>query len=80
MSPRQTAILIKGPKGPGVGQRVIGRSSDGWYYHCTVIGLATQTYYEVNFDDGSYCDNLHPENVVVSLPPSPPPPSPRAGA
>uniref|UniRef100_A0A8C5BBJ0 Lysine-specific demethylase 4B n=1 Tax=Gadus morhua TaxID=8049 RepID=A0A8C5BBJ0_GADMO len=54
----------KGPKGPAVGQRVIGRSSDGWYYHCTVIGAATQTYYEVNFDDGSYCDNLHPENVV----------------
>ncbi|CAL8309819.1 unnamed protein product [Lota lota] len=53
-----------GPKGPAVGQRVIGRSSDGWYYHCTVIGLATQTYYEVNFDDGSYCDNLHPENIV----------------
>uniref|UniRef100_A0A8C5D1W1 [histone H3]-trimethyl-L-lysine(9) demethylase n=1 Tax=Gadus morhua TaxID=8049 RepID=A0A8C5D1W1_GADMO len=51
-------------KGPAVGQRVIGRSSDGWYYHCTVIGAATQTYYEVNFDDGSYCDNLHPENVV----------------
>uniref|UniRef100_A0A8C5A1H3 [histone H3]-trimethyl-L-lysine(9) demethylase n=1 Tax=Gadus morhua TaxID=8049 RepID=A0A8C5A1H3_GADMO len=50
--------------GPAVGQRVIGRSSDGWYYHCTVIGAATQTYYEVNFDDGSYCDNLHPENVV----------------
>uniref|UniRef100_A0A8C5A2D7 [histone H3]-trimethyl-L-lysine(9) demethylase n=1 Tax=Gadus morhua TaxID=8049 RepID=A0A8C5A2D7_GADMO len=60
----KTAILFKGPKGPAVGQRVIGRSSDGWYYHCTVIGAATQTYYEVNFDDGSYCDNLHPENVV----------------
>ncbi|KAK0132482.1 Lysine-specific demethylase 4B [Merluccius polli] len=59
-----TVTIFKGPKGPAVGQRVIGRSSDGWYYHCTVIGLATQTYYEVNFDDGSYCDNLYPENIV----------------
>uniref|UniRef100_A0A8C2ZHD2 [histone H3]-trimethyl-L-lysine(9) demethylase n=1 Tax=Cyclopterus lumpus TaxID=8103 RepID=A0A8C2ZHD2_CYCLU len=47
-----------------LGQRVIGRNSDGWYYHCTIIGMATQTFYEVNFDDGSYCDNLHPENIV----------------
>ncbi|KAM9832297.1 lysine-specific demethylase 4B isoform 1-T1 [Neosynchiropus ocellatus] len=47
-----------------LGQRVIGRSADGWYYHCTIIGVATQTFYEVNFDDGSYCDNLHPENVM----------------
>uniref|UniRef100_A0A8D3CMJ9 [histone H3]-trimethyl-L-lysine(9) demethylase n=1 Tax=Scophthalmus maximus TaxID=52904 RepID=A0A8D3CMJ9_SCOMX len=47
-----------------LGQRVIGRNSDGWYYHCTIIGMATQTFYEVNFDDGSYCDNLHPENIL----------------
>ncbi|KAG7282795.1 hypothetical protein CRUP_012184 [Coryphaenoides rupestris] len=59
-----TVTVFKGPKGPTVGQKVIGRSSDGWYYHCAVIGLATQTYYEVNFDDGSYCDNLFPENIV----------------
>uniref|UniRef100_A0AAQ5Y432 [histone H3]-trimethyl-L-lysine(9) demethylase n=1 Tax=Amphiprion ocellaris TaxID=80972 RepID=A0AAQ5Y432_AMPOC len=52
------------PKGPSLGQRVIGRNSDSWYYHCTIIGMATQTYYEVNFDDGSYCDNLHPENIL----------------
>uniref|UniRef100_A0A7N6AIP8 [histone H3]-trimethyl-L-lysine(9) demethylase n=1 Tax=Anabas testudineus TaxID=64144 RepID=A0A7N6AIP8_ANATE len=56
----------KGTQSPTLGQRVIGRSSDGWYYHCTIIGIATQTFYEVNFDDGSYCDNLHPENILVS--------------
>lgn len=50
-----------------LGQKVIGRNSDGWYYHCTIIGLATQTFYEVNFDDGSYCDNVHPENIFVSV-------------
>uniref|UniRef100_A0A665VQR3 [histone H3]-trimethyl-L-lysine(9) demethylase n=1 Tax=Echeneis naucrates TaxID=173247 RepID=A0A665VQR3_ECHNA len=52
------------PKGVNLGQRVIGRNADGWYYHCTIIGMATQTFYEVNFDDGSYCDNLHPENIL----------------
>nr|XP_046246824.1 lysine-specific demethylase 4B isoform X2 [Scatophagus argus] len=57
----------KAPKGPqclNLGQKVIGRNSDGWYYHCTIIGMATQTFYEVNFDDGSYCDNVHPENIL----------------
>lgn len=48
-----------------LGQRVIGRNVDGWYYHCTIIGMATQIFYEVNFDDGSYCDNVHPENILV---------------
>ncbi|XP_029905184.1 lysine-specific demethylase 4B isoform X2 [Myripristis murdjan] len=52
------------PKGPSLGQKVIGRNSDGWFYLCTIIGMATQTFYEVNFDDGSYCDNLHPENII----------------
>uniref|UniRef100_A0A671UIA0 Lysine-specific demethylase 4B n=1 Tax=Sparus aurata TaxID=8175 RepID=A0A671UIA0_SPAAU len=47
-------------------QRVIGRNIDSWYYHCTIVGMATQTFYEVNFDDGSYCDNVHPENILVS--------------
>uniref|UniRef100_A0A8C5DRD6 Lysine-specific demethylase 4B n=1 Tax=Gouania willdenowi TaxID=441366 RepID=A0A8C5DRD6_GOUWI len=51
-------------KGPTLGQKVIGRNSDGWFYHCTIIGMATQKYYEVNFEDGSYCDNLYPENIV----------------
>lgn len=59
----------KTQQGPALGQRVIGRSVDGWYYHCDIIGMATQTYYEVNFDDGSYCDNLHPENILVSVHP-----------
>lgn len=57
----------KGPESMTLGQRVIGRNADGWYYHCTIIGMATQIFYEVNFDDGSYCDNLHPENVLVSV-------------
>ncbi|XP_077390917.1 lysine-specific demethylase 4B [Festucalex cinctus] len=52
------------PSSLTLGKRVIGRNTDSWYYHCTIIGMATQTFYEVNFDDGSYCDNIYPENVT----------------
>uniref|UniRef100_A0A4W5QZZ0 [histone H3]-trimethyl-L-lysine(9) demethylase n=1 Tax=Hucho hucho TaxID=62062 RepID=A0A4W5QZZ0_9TELE len=56
-----------GPRGEfSLGQKVIGRNLDGWFYPCTIIGMTSQTYYEVNYDDGSYCDNIFPENVVVS--------------
>ncbi|XP_051930444.1 lysine-specific demethylase 4B isoform X2 [Hippocampus zosterae] len=63
LKPRTPA---KTPLRPTLGQRVIGRNTDSWYYHCTIIGMATQTFYEVNFDDGSYCDNIYPENITVS--------------
>uniref|UniRef100_A0A665VQT7 [histone H3]-trimethyl-L-lysine(9) demethylase n=1 Tax=Echeneis naucrates TaxID=173247 RepID=A0A665VQT7_ECHNA len=68
---RHKRTAPKSPQGVNLGQRVIGRNADGWYYHCTIIGMATQTFYEVNFDDGSYCDNLHPENILVSVGPLP---------
>ncbi|XP_016101550.1 lysine-specific demethylase 4B-like [Sinocyclocheilus grahami] len=50
-----------------LGQEVIGRSSNGWFYRCTITGIGTQNYYEVNFDDGSYCDNVFPENLLVRM-------------
>ncbi|XP_029285313.1 lysine-specific demethylase 4B [Cottoperca gobio] len=62
--PPKSRTALKGQQGLNLSQKVIGRNSDGWYYHCTIIGMATQTFYEVNFDDGSYCDNLHPENIL----------------
>lgn len=73
MSNTQTPSLslsVKARAGPRgeffLGQKVIGRNSDGWFYPCTIIGMASHTFYEVNYDDGSYCDNLFPENIVVS--------------
>uniref|UniRef100_A0A8C5P8T3 Lysine-specific demethylase 4B n=1 Tax=Leptobrachium leishanense TaxID=445787 RepID=A0A8C5P8T3_9ANUR len=47
-----------------VGQTVISRSKNGLYYKCQVIGSATQIFYEVNFDDGSYSNNVYPENIM----------------
>ena len=49
-----------------LGQVVITKNRNGLYYRCRVIGTTTQTFYEVNFDDGSYSDNLSPESITVS--------------
>ncbi|XP_072449917.1 lysine-specific demethylase 4B [Chiloscyllium punctatum] len=47
-----------------VGQMVIAKNRNGLYYKCKVIGTSAQTFYEINFEDGSYSDNVYPENVV----------------
>lgn len=48
-----------------LGQVVITKNRNGLYYRCRVIGTTAQTFYEVNFDDGSYSDNLYPESITV---------------
>lgn len=47
-----------------LGQVVITKNRNGLYYRCRVIGATTQVFYEVNFDDGSYSDNLYPESIT----------------
>ncbi|NXR88049.1 KDM4B demethylase, partial [Hypocryptadius cinnamomeus] len=47
-----------------LGQTVITKNRNGLYYRCRVIGTSTQTFYEVNFDDGSYSDNVYPESII----------------
>ncbi|XP_041848230.1 lysine-specific demethylase 4A isoform X2 [Melanotaenia boesemani] len=46
-----------------VGQKVICKHKNGRYYHSDVVELTTATFYEVVFDDGSYSDNLFPEDI-----------------
>ncbi|XP_052319431.1 lysine-specific demethylase 4A-like isoform X2 [Oncorhynchus keta] len=47
-----------------VGQQVICKHKNGRYYQCEVLELlTTATFYEVVFDDGSYSDNLLPEDI-----------------
>ncbi|XP_053088012.1 lysine-specific demethylase 4A isoform X2 [Pangasianodon hypophthalmus] len=48
----------------GAGQRVICKHKNGRYYQCDVVQLTKETFYEVNFDDGSFSDNLFPEDIV----------------
>uniref|UniRef100_A0A673IET5 [histone H3]-trimethyl-L-lysine(9) demethylase n=1 Tax=Sinocyclocheilus rhinocerous TaxID=307959 RepID=A0A673IET5_9TELE len=47
------------------GQKVISKHRNGRYYHCEVVELTKATFYEVIFDDGSFSDNLFPEDIVV---------------
>uniref|UniRef100_A0A8D3CCG3 [histone H3]-trimethyl-L-lysine(9) demethylase n=1 Tax=Scophthalmus maximus TaxID=52904 RepID=A0A8D3CCG3_SCOMX len=46
-----------------VGQKVICKYRNTRYYHSDVVELTTATFYEVVFDDGSYSDNLLPEDI-----------------
>ncbi|XP_032387160.1 lysine-specific demethylase 4A isoform X1 [Etheostoma spectabile] len=46
-----------------VGQRVISKHKNARYYQCDLVELTTATFYEVVFDDGSYSDNLFPEDI-----------------
>ncbi|XP_068196503.1 lysine-specific demethylase 4A-like [Antennarius striatus] len=46
-----------------VGQRVIAKHKNGRYYHSEMMELSPTTFYEVVFDDGSYSDNLFPEDI-----------------
>ncbi|XP_060939870.1 lysine-specific demethylase 4A isoform X3 [Limanda limanda] len=47
-----------------VGQKVICKSRNARYYHSDVVELTTASFYEVVFDDGSYSDNLFPEDIA----------------
>ncbi|XP_053324963.1 lysine-specific demethylase 4A [Spea bombifrons] len=47
-----------------LGQTVISKHKNGRYYQCEVVKLSKETFYEVNFDDGSFSDNLYPEDIV----------------
>uniref|UniRef100_A0A0S7EZK7 [histone H3]-trimethyl-L-lysine(9) demethylase n=4 Tax=Poeciliopsis prolifica TaxID=188132 RepID=A0A0S7EZK7_9TELE len=46
-----------------VGQKVICKHKNCRYYYSEVVELTTATFYEVVFDDGSYSDNLFPEDI-----------------
>lgn len=49
-----------------VGQRIICKYKNGRYYQSEVVELSPTTFYEVVFDDGSYSDNLFPEDIEVA--------------
>uniref|UniRef100_A0A7N9AXA6 [histone H3]-trimethyl-L-lysine(9) demethylase n=1 Tax=Mastacembelus armatus TaxID=205130 RepID=A0A7N9AXA6_9TELE len=49
-----------------LGQKVICKYKNGRYYHSELLELTTATFYEVVFDDGSYSDNLFPEDIEVN--------------
>uniref|UniRef100_A0A3B3S3N6 [histone H3]-trimethyl-L-lysine(9) demethylase n=1 Tax=Paramormyrops kingsleyae TaxID=1676925 RepID=A0A3B3S3N6_9TELE len=46
------------------GQKVICKHKNGRYYQCEIVQQTKATFYEVIFDDGSFSDNLFPEDIV----------------
>uniref|UniRef100_A0A8C8GI00 [histone H3]-trimethyl-L-lysine(9) demethylase n=1 Tax=Oncorhynchus tshawytscha TaxID=74940 RepID=A0A8C8GI00_ONCTS len=61
-----TCCRHKSPVLPEVAStgQVICKHKNGRYYQCEVLELlTTATFYEVVFDDGSYSDNLFPEDI-----------------
>ncbi|XP_027981802.1 lysine-specific demethylase 4B isoform X3 [Eumetopias jubatus] len=62
--PRARRPQVQFLRAVSLGQMVITKNRNGLYYRCRVIGTSTQTFYEVNFDDGSYSDNLYPESIT----------------
>ncbi|XP_069776955.1 lysine-specific demethylase 4C-like isoform X3 [Narcine bancroftii] len=49
-----------------IGQTVISKHKNGRYYSCGITGVSSQTFYEVLFDDGSFSDDLYPEDIAKS--------------
>lgn len=48
-----------------VGDRVTAKHKNGRYYNCDVVNTAIQEFYEVDFEDGSFSDNMYPEDIEV---------------
>ncbi|XP_033109242.1 lysine-specific demethylase 4C-like [Anneissia japonica] len=46
-----------------VGERVIAKYRNARYYYADVVDTRDQIFYHVNFEDGSYSDNLFPEDI-----------------
>ncbi|ETE65174.1 Lysine-specific demethylase 4A [Ophiophagus hannah] len=74
--PSQAERAKAGLQDLAVGQPVISKHKNGRFYQCEVVNLTKETFYEVNFDDGSFSDNLYPEDIVSRdcLQLGPPPP------
>ncbi|XP_069818045.1 lysine-specific demethylase 4C isoform X1 [Dendropsophus ebraccatus] len=51
-------------KNINIGQTVIAKHRNTRYYSCKVKEIASQTFYEVEFDDGSISRDTFPEDIV----------------
>lgn len=59
MKHHQTLPTIK------VGDKVIAKHKNGRYYTCSVDDIKQQMFCEVDFEDGTYSNNMYPEDVEV---------------
>lgn len=49
------------------GDKVIAKHKNGRYYQCKIVDTDQQIFCEVDFDDGSFSNDLLPEDIKVSL-------------
>ena len=49
------------------GDKVIAKHKNGRYYQCKVTDTDEQMYCEVDFDDGSFSNDLLPEDIQVHI-------------
>ncbi|NWR74118.1 KDM4C demethylase, partial [Centropus unirufus] len=47
-----------------IGQTVIAKHRNTRYYSCRVVGVTSQLFYEVMFDDGTFSLDTFPEDIV----------------
>lgn len=46
------------------GESVVAKHRNGRYYHGVVQDTSTEEYYVVSFEDGTYCENLPPTDII----------------
>jgi len=48
------------------GSGVIAKHKNGRYNHAVVLSVSDVIYYKVAFDDGTYSNDMYPEDIEVS--------------
>ena len=48
-----------------IGDRVLAKHKNGRFYSSKVLGFEEEVYYQVDFSDGSYSNNLFAQDIVV---------------
>jgi len=48
-----------------VGDKVYAKYRNTRYYKTDIVRITNQIFYSVDFDDGSYSEDLYPEDIEV---------------
>jgi len=49
-----------------VGDHVLAKHKNGRYYRAVVVSVSKICYYKVAFDDGSYSNDMYPQDIEVT--------------
>lgn len=50
-----------------LGDKVYAKHKNTRYYLCNIVNADSQIYYSVDFEDGSFSDDLYPDDLDVSV-------------